>query len=56
MNVLAVVACFMPDSAFLVHFYFAVEDEHSDSGLVVRLAVLAAVVVWPDSRLVVDSK
>ena len=56
MPVLVVVAYSVPDFSFLVHFYFAVEDEHSGSGLVVCLAAAAAEVVLPDFELVPDSE
>ena len=51
---LAVVAYF----ASLVHFCpaAAVEDEHSDSELVVCLAAVAAEVIWLGSELVPDSE
>ena len=55
MHVLAAVAY----SASLVHFCSTaatVEDEHSDSELVVCLAAVAAEVVLPDSELVPDSE
>ena len=53
MLVLVAVACF----AFLVHFCFtAVEDEHSDFGLVVCLAAAVAEVVLPNFELVPDSE
>ncbi|XXG53374.1 hypothetical protein AAC387_Pa03g1472 [Persea americana] len=50
MPVLTAVAYF----AFFVHFCSAaaVEDEHSDSELVVCLAAVAAKVVWLDYELV----
>ena len=53
MPVLAVVVCSVPDFVFLVHFCFAVEDEHSDSELVVCLAAIAEAVL-PDFELVPD--
>ena len=56
MPVLAVVAYSVPDFAFLGHFYFAEEGEHSDVELVVCLAVVAAGVVLLDAEVVLDSK
>ena len=42
MHVLADVACSVLDIVSLVHFCSVVEDEHSDSKIVVCLAVAAA--------------
>ena len=52
MPVLAVVACSVPDSTSLVHFCFAVEDEHSGFGLLVIVAKVVWLVVGSEQLLV----